>query len=387
MKKKIFPVFLVGIFFLISCSSGLGSSLGNGSTTTSWEEDAVKFSFGDETLVGVLTLPRTSGPYPAVVLVSGSVSPVSGQRSGISDSYFIDHARAMARDGYAVLRYDPPGIGESGGEAGVESLESRVEEAMAAHRYLQSRPDIQHNRVGMWGVSQGAWVIALAAAEYPDEVAFIISISGAGVSVAEQQVYSIKAQSKAAGFSEEDISKAALVGRLLIDWQLESPVYENENREVTMQLGSGPWDDFMDLVYQPGDLTPAEGLAEGIRVMKIIQQETWARYLYLDTVYIPQLESVPPEQAAQVKAIMGPTLLSDPADYLVRVTVPVLAVFGEGDVLQPTEISASLFKQYLEQAGNENYTIVVIPSTGHTIYLSIPEYRKALTSWLEALNE
>ena len=49
------------------------------------------------------------------------------------------------------------------------------------------------------GDKQGGWVIAMAAAEAPQEIAFIISASGAGVSVAEQQVYGVEAQTRQPG--------------------------------------------------------------------------------------------------------------------------------------------------------------------------------------------
>ena len=164
-----------------------------------WIEERVTFTFVQNALFGILTLPTSSGPYPAVVLISGSVSTSTGVRQGVSLSYHVNHARKMALNGFAVLRYDPPGVGQSTGESGFESLDTRSEEAIAAIHYLQSRPDIQRDQVGLWGVSQGGWVIAMAAAEYPQDVAFIISVSGSGVSVAEQQIYSIHAQSEAAG--------------------------------------------------------------------------------------------------------------------------------------------------------------------------------------------
>jgi len=350
-----------------------------------WIEEEVTFTFGPNELYGVLTLPTSEGPYPAIVIVSGSVNPSTGARDGVSAQYHIDHARKMVLNGFAVLRYDPPGVGQSTGERGFESLDSRTEEAVAALQYLQSRPEIRPDRVGLCADSQGAWVIAMAAAAFPQDVAFIISVSGSGVSVAEQQVYSIEAQSKAAGMSEEDITRAVLFGRMLIDWQLSSPIYRQANTADAQALGDGPWTGFMALVYEPGDITPAEGLRQGIEILKSIQDEPWAKFLYLKQVYIPQLESIPPEQVAALKAIAGQTLLNDPKEYLTRVHCPVLAFFGEADLLQPTDRSAALYEQYLTEAGNENFKIVVIPGVGHAIGLWTPGYWEALSDWLDHL--
>lgn len=352
-----------------------------------WAEEEVTFPFGPNELSGILTLPAGGGPNPAIVLISGSVDPSTGARPGASSGYFREHARALAQEGWAVLRYDPPGVGQSTGEAGFESLDMRAEEAAAALRYLQTHPDIQADQVGLWGGSQGGWVIAMAAARYPQDVAFLISVSGSGVSVAEQQVYSIRAQSGAAGMAEDDLSKAVLMGRLLIDWQLETPIYQDVNEAEALTLGEGPWSEFMALVYEPGDISPAEELKQGIEILESIQDEPWAEFLYLRELYLPQMGSIPPEQVETVKALVGPTLLEDPKGYWTRVKCPVLAVFGKEDLLQPSEVSAELYEEYLTTAGNQNYQIVVIPGEGHSIGLWTPAYEQGLLEWLAATRD
>ena len=285
-----------------------------------------------------------------------------------------------------MLRYDPAGVGQSTGEPGFESLDSRAEEEMAALHYLRSRPDIRPDRIGLWADSQGAWVIAMAAAAFPEDVAFLIAVSGSGVSVAEQQVYSIQAQSQAAGLSEQDVARAVLFGRLLIDWQLADPIYRQVNEADAQGLGDGPWTRFSALVYEPGEIGPAEGLQQGIEILKSIQDEPWARFLYIKELYLPQLESIPAEHVAAVRAAAEQSLLNDPEDYLTRVRCPLLAFFGEDDLLQPTERSAALYDQYLTAAGNKDYKIVVIPGVGHSIGLWTPGYWPALSDWLDRIS-
>ena len=351
-----------------------------------WIEEEVSFTFGPNELYGVLTLPTGEGPCPAIVIVSGSVSTNTGVRAGASSAYHIDHARKMVLSGFAVLRYDPPGVGQSSGQAGFETLDLRTEEVAAALRYVQSRSDIRAQHVGLHANSQGAWVIAMAAARYPDEVAFIIPVSSSGVSVAEQQVYSIEAQSKAAYFAEDDVTTAVLFGRLLIDWQLVQPIYRDVNEADAQALGGGPWTDFLALVYEPGEITPAEALQQGLDILISIQDEPWAKYLYLQELYFPQLEGIPPDQVEALRAMVGPNLLNDPREYLTKVQCPVLAFFGENDLLQPTTKSAALYEQYLGEAGNRDYQIVVIPDEGHSIGIWTPGYWEALSAWLERLS-
>lgn len=381
------PVMLSCILIVLitsACTSSISSA--TPTRSSSWREEEITFSFGGETLYGIVTLPETPGPHPAIVIISGSVSTSTGTRNGASTQYFTDHARKLAKEGFATLRYDPPGVGKSTGESGFEPLELRMEEAIAAVNYMQSRPDIQPDQVGLWGVSQGGWVIAMAAAAYPQDVAFIISVSGSGVSVAEQQVYSIEAQSKGANLSDADILKASLFGRLLIDWQLSQPIYKDTNQADAQVLGDGPWNDFMALVYDPGEITAADSLQAGIEILKSIKDEPWAKYLYLEELVLPSLESIPAEYAEQLKSSTGQTLLNDPKDYLTKVQSPVLAIFGENDLLQPSEKSADLFEQYLAEAGNQNYRIVIIPGAGHYISLATSGYWDALAEWLGQIS-
>jgi pimeloyl-ACP methyl ester carboxylesterase len=76
---------------------------------------------------------------------------------------------------------------------------------------------------------------------------------------------------------------------------------------------------------------------------------------------------------------------NDPRDDLTAVSAPVLAFFREDDLLQPPERSAALYEQYLTEAGNQNFKIVLIPGTGHEISPFNPVYQEGLSSWLDQL--
>lgn len=75
----------------------------------------------------------------------------------------------------------------------------------------------------------------------------------------------------------------------------------------------------------------------------------------------------------------------DPGDSLTRVESPVLAFFGQDDIVQPTDRSAALYAQYLEEAQNDHVTIVTLPNVGHDIVLSTPGYWEQLITWLDSL--
>lgn len=349
-----------------------------------WIEQEVTFPFGPDQIFGVITWPSESGPHPAIVLLSGSGN-ADGVRAGTTARTFIDHSRRMATKGFVVLRYDPPGVGRSTGGGDVASLDERTEETHAAIQFLQSLPNIADDTIGLQGWSQGPWVMAMTAVRYPRDVAFLVSVVGSGQSVANQQVYGIRAQSQAAGLAQEDVGKAVLFGRLLIDWQLPEPIFEEAARGDAAALGSGSWTAFADLLYGSEDIGPVERFAAGLEILKSIRDEPWAAALHLD-LYLARLESlsadIAPEALAALQAVVAENLLTDPSDFLTRVRIPVLAFFGEDDLNVDSETSPGLFEQYLKEAGNEDFTIVVIPDVGHDIGLSTPGYWDTLSAWL-----
>ena len=76
------------------------------------------------------------------------------------------------------------------------------------------------------------------------------------------------------------------------------------------------------------------------------------------------------------------SLLVDPREHLTRVQSPVLAFFGEDDIVQPTDRSALLYADYLSEAGTDDVTIVRLPGVGHDIVVTTPGYWDRLETWL-----
>lgn len=367
---------LVVVLILGVATCGWAATTSGDPVSASSREVPLTFRSGGNTLHGILTVPGGGGRHAAVVLLSGS------ERSGASAPVHVEHARALARRGVAVLRYDPPGVGRSTGDLRLETLDDRAREALAAVGYLRSRSGIDADRVGLWGISQGGWVTQMAAAR-SRSVAFVVSVSGAGVSVAEQQVYSVEAQSRAAGFSRDEVAKAGLFARLLVDWQLTRPAYRERNRAEVQRLGEGPWQTFSTLVYEPGRLSPAQSLERGIAILRSIRSEPWATYLYLDGAVLPALEAIPPAEAVAARKAAERSLLVRPETYLKAVRCPVLGMWGEDDLLVPARKSAAVYRRYLALAGNHDVTTVVFARADHSIDNFSAPYWTTLERWLQ----
>ena len=149
----------------------------SGAKVDLYDEFDVEFTNRATTLAGSVLVPSGAGPHPAVVIVHGA-------EAATRESYRL-MASHFARRGVAALVYDKRGVGESGGSFRGATFDDLVGDALAGVNLLRSLPTIDAGRVGMLGLSQGGWIIALAAVE-SDDVAFLIPISASGFSPAVQ---------------------------------------------------------------------------------------------------------------------------------------------------------------------------------------------------------
>jgi pimeloyl-ACP methyl ester carboxylesterase len=217
--------------------------------------------------------------------------------------------------------YDKRGVGASTGDWLKSGFEDLAEDALAAVQLLQSRPEISSKQIGLWGASQGGWIVALAASRSRD-VAFIISQSGPGVTPHEQELYRTEAWLRADGFADEPVQKAlALVRRR----------YECARTDTGWEM-----------------LAAAEREAK---------EEPWYPYTG--------------GPAGRDHSFWGFWRLIrdyDPAPALEQVRCPVLAMFGGVDTYLPVEKSMSVWKNGLEKAGNRDVTIKLFPKGDHALF-------------------
>jgi uncharacterized protein len=269
-----------------------------------------------------LVVPDGEGPHPAVAIVEGSGT---GARN---DPYFLALANLFGSAGFATLSWDKPGCGDSTGDWLQQDFQDRAAEAIAAVRYLQRRPDIKPDAVGLWGISQGGWVSPLAAS-LSSEIAFVIAVSGPAISPAEQELFRVEHELRADGFPAEEIEKAV----------------EFYSAGLQMLRDGFPFDAIMQALG-------AEGL----------QDEASMKY-------VANLE---PHEAEFMRRIMD----FDPRPVLRKVTCPFLGIWGETDRLVPALLSVEAFRQELTAAGNPDFTLKVFAEADHGIYTSETGSRK-----------
>lgn len=144
------------------------------------EDVQVKTPMG-HALAGTLTLPKSASgekPAPAIVIVTGSGRQNRDGELGF-EGYrpFRQIADSLARRGIAMLRMDDRGTGESGGEFKGATSADFAEDIRAGLAYLRGRSEINADRLGVLGHSEGA-VIAPMVAEKETGLAVIVLLAG-----------------------------------------------------------------------------------------------------------------------------------------------------------------------------------------------------------------
>lgn len=157
--------------------------------------EAFRFTSGDDELDAILHLPTGSGLHGVVVFVPGD-GPAE------PDPATLPISEALARAGYATVRWNKPGIGDSTGNWLEQDMEDRADEVIDALATLRDLPDLDLDLddVGVIGASQGGWVIPLVAERI--DVDFFIAWSTA-ISWEEQGRYLTERELDAADASPE----------------------------------------------------------------------------------------------------------------------------------------------------------------------------------------
>jgi len=277
-------------------------------------EKRVDISFANRNvhLAGTLISPLSSGKHPAVVLV-----PASGAEDR---EYLLPFAHFLVRHGIAVLGYDKRGVGGSTGDWKTESFEDLASDAVAAIQFLKTRRDIDHSQIGMLGWSQAGWVMPIVAAR-EKETAFLISISGAGVSPAETTIDEARGELKAGGRRPEVIEQITDLMKLKYSFARTGQgwkEYATARDKLVARLGGAP-DDF-----------PARADAPYWQSIRTI-------YCY------------------------------DPAPALRELRIPVLALFGALDDNIMAEKNEKAWDSALRTGGNSSYSLRILPGTDHAM--------------------
>ena len=268
------------------------------------------------TLAATLTIPQGKGPFPGVVLITGS-GPQDRDESLLGHKPFLILSDYLTRHGIAVLRADDRGTGKSTGVFSTATTADFATDTEAGIAYLKTRVEIDPHKLGLIGHSEGGVIAPMVAARNSD-VAFIVMMAGTGVPGDEILVAQGAAIQIASGKSSDEAAKGATKEReilTLIETEKDETKLEQELKEK-----------------MKGDVPDA---MIGAQIKQVTTP--WFRYF----------------------------LTLDPAVALRKVSCPVLAINGEKDTQVPPKQNLPAIRKALEQGGNKNFEVDELPALNH----------------------
>ena len=273
-------------------------------------------------------MPIGVGPFPAVVLISGSGSQDRNETIGDNQPFRV-LADGLARQGVVVLRFDDRGTGESEGEPfelSGATTSDLSEDAQAAVDFLAVQPEVTQERIGVIGHSEGG-LIGPIVANRTDTVAFVVMLAGSGVAGAEL----LERQTV-------DILRAEGAPAEIIDWTLE---YRRQLIDVALSDEPAPDTEvLMREILESAFANAPPGAVGGDPTPEIeatvdLASNPWMRFF----------------------------LAYDPTVDLQNLEVPVLALLGGLDVQVSAETNRPAIEAALQH--NPDATVIVLDGLNH----------------------
>jgi len=305
---KAFSYLIVALVLLITLG-GCGQK-----ATGVFVESEVSFQTEDSAIAGTLAVPDGKGPFPAVIIVTGSgpfdrngdedAARVEALREAghpvlAANSTYRDIAEGLSREGMVTLRYDKRGTGNNTGERS-DFPEPSLRDLRAAVAFLRDNPSVDPERIALLGHGLGGlWALMVTAED--------TGIAALGVMATPARVY-----------SEVIIEQYKGSRRLAGGNDTGGDAAIEQQRALYAQLRSG-------------ELDPAT-LPEPTR-----SQLEW------------------------LKAIMDMA----GADYARQIKRPALILQGEKDLFTVIPEEAQLLKEAFIEGGNEEVELVVFPDLDH----------------------
>jgi pimeloyl-ACP methyl ester carboxylesterase len=255
--------------------------------------------------------------------------PGSGPSDRNNDVYFPAIRAGLLDRDIAVASFDKRGVGESTGDWRDTGPAEQAADVAAQLACLRETPGVDPGRLGLFGHSQGGWVV-LEVAAADSSVAFVVTNSGPGVSMARQERFATEAHMTAAGAPAE-----AVAGALATQDALMALVRGGADFE-TVRAAAGDDD------HGPGD-------------------------------------------AAELDLVRR-WLDHDPRPALERLACPLLAIFGEKDLVTPVEESVAIVRA--ARAGRPGHLdVATLPGGDHRLQRGDPPalhpaYDATLGDWI-----
>ena len=329
---KINSIYILSVFFFISITlSGQNNRPQEPNIPYNYTSEDITFEnpkANDIKLAGTLTLPKNVKQPAVAILISGS-GPQNRNEEVFEHKPFLVLADYLTNNGIAVLRYDDRGIASSEGDFKTATSFDFATDVEAAINYLKSRSDIDPNKIGLIGHSEGGLIAPIVVSKNND-VAFIVLLAGSGVDGQEVLQSQSRKITKMMGATEETLD---------FNHTITSKAYEVIKKEKDV-----------------------EKIKKGIETSLSTYKENLG-----DSPYAAYINDAVINQLSGMASNVWLTtfIRTSPEPYLSKTTCPVLAINGSKDVQVLAKLNLVGIESALKQANNKDVTIKELEGLNH----------------------
>lgn len=279
-------------------------------------------------LAGTLTFPKFGGPFAAAVLISGS-GPQDRDENIFNHKPFKVIADYLSRNGIAVLRFDDRGRGGSTGDFGAATSVDFASDVRAALSYLMTRKEIDKDKIGLIGHSEGGLIAPMVASKSQD-IAFIVLLAGPSLMGKDIILLQDSLISLASGVGIDRIRRNQQLGKKMysiIESEKDTSILRTKLRNYLRSAAA----ELVDTTVTNDQIEA--GIERNVRQIS----SPWFRFF----------------------------LFYDPVPALMQVKCPVLALNGEKDLQVPARVNLEGIKRAVDQGGNSRVTTTMLPDLNH----------------------
>jgi pimeloyl-ACP methyl ester carboxylesterase len=334
----------------------------------SYNSDSVYFYNSDSIrLAGTLTYPKDKNKkYPTILLING-LGKHDRDETMYRHKPFLVLSDYLTKNGYAVLRVDDRGVGESQGNFEKATTKDFTNDMISALNFLKTQNIIDTNKIGLLGFNEGGLIASNIAAKLKG-IGFVILLSTPGLTGKEILLTQTVDLQEKSGIPDSVIERDLEINKKIL------------NIIATVKDSMKAYNKLRDLYSDFRASLPDEDLLKKKYSVQSFKN--------------------------QLKFMLSPWfkyyLTYNPSETFKNINIPVLVVFGGKDVQVNAQKNNEAIINAFRKAGNQNIKDIIFPNLNHLLQKSqtglpneyskinetiSPEVLDTLISWLNNIQQ
>jgi pimeloyl-ACP methyl ester carboxylesterase len=282
-----------------------------------------------------ITIPSGKGPFPAIVLITGSGTQ---NRDGeiLGHKPFAVIADYLTRNGFVVLRVDDRGAGKTTGDIKSATSFDFSNDVSTGLDYLISRREVKKKKLGLIGHSEGGMIAPILAAKRKD-VAAIVLLAGPGKNPTEVMIEQNNAYYSSIGLKKEFVESYVSLYSSIIYIMKKSVNIDSSKNKVTTEVDSWLLKTAKNIVVATTGITNDEKKITFVNSLVETFGTPWFHYF----------------------------LNYEPERYIKKLTCKVFALNGSKDIQVLPKSNLAAFDTALKRSKSRGYQIKEYEGLNH----------------------